>query len=167
MFARYALLTSLALALPCPWGRAQGTGGQHLQLHLDFCISAFLHETLFPVCDLLSSFASFKSFLSNMYNGPTACTKPSGPDLLATPLIDCIEKVKTTKVFSASRAALRLFSQPEQAELRGAVARVGFAAALVSRRLQHHSPDRGKPRWVPFMECDLIFQEAQCTWRSG
>ena len=57
---------------------------------------------------------------------------------------------------STLRSAQRLFSQPEQAELRGAVARVGFAAALVSRRVQHHSPDCGKPRWAPFMEWNGI-----------
>ena len=40
----------------------------------------------------------------------------------------------------------RLFSQPEQAKLRGVVSRAGIAVALVSCRLQHHSSDRGELR---------------------
>ena len=157
MFARYALLTSLAPALPCPWGRAEGTGGQHLQPHLDFCIflSACMHEILSLISGLLSSFAIafVKTYLSNIY-GPNACTKPSGPDFLAPQLIDCSWKVKTTKVppkLWDPEQLIRFhiqFFYSEQAELRGSVSGTGLAAALVSCGLQHHTPDCGKFRWA-------------------
>ena len=159
MFARYALLTSLALPLPRPWGRAQGTGGQHLQLHLSFCISGFLHFShTFPHLRFTFLFCNcfFQDLILYYMHGSNACTKPSGLELLATQLIDCSRESKNYKIYLHEQLK-DCSPNPEQAELRGAVPWAGVATALVSRWIQHHSPDCGKPRWAPFMDCCLIF----------
>ena len=82
---------------------------------------------------------------------PKPCTVPSGgPEMLATQLIDCSSKVKTKQndfpTVSREGWTSKIVSQPEQAKLRGVVSRAGIAVALVSCRLQHHSPDRGELR---------------------
>ena len=89
-------------------------------------------------------------------HGSNACTKPSGLELLATQLIDCSGESKNYKIYLHEQLK-DCSPKPEQAELRGAVPRAGFATALVSRGVQHHSPDCGKPRWAPFMDCGPIF----------
>ena len=98
MFARHALLTSLALPLPCPWGRAQGTGGQHLQLHLSFsiffsaCMTHFSSLVWFPRlvawCCLSQSNLAIGQNLAQYHLVLV-------PEMLATELIDCSSKVKT------------------------------------------------------------------------
>ena len=157
-------------------------------------LSACLHDILFLISGLLSSFAIalVKTYLSNIY-GPNACTKPSGPDFLAPQLIDCSWKVKTTKVppkLWDPEQLIRFhiqFFYSEQAELRGSVSGTGLAAALVSCGLQHHTPDCGKFRWAllspihflwmgtrqcylrfgSFLGMASYFQEARCTWHLG
>ena len=105
----HCLLTSLALPLPRPWGRAQGTGGQHLQLHLSFCISVFLHfshtfphlQFTFLLCDYF-----FQDLILYYMHGSNACTKPSGLELLATQLIDCSGESKNYKKTSKSSSKI-------------------------------------------------------------